>query len=88
MGEIETALNAAENVNLACCYYDAGKEKIIAAYTGGAEKKSLKQALKGALPKYMLPDVILHREALPRTGSGKIDRKTLQQEAEHEHLIP
>ena len=88
LGEIECALNAADNVSLACCYYDAEKEKIVAAYTGGAEEKKLKQALKGALPKYMLPDVILHREALPRTGSGKIDRKALRQEAEHEHLIP
>ena len=88
LGEIESALNAAENVSLACCYYDENKEKIIAAYTGCAEEKALKQALKGALPKYMLPDVILHREALPRTGSGKIDRKALRQEAEHEHLIP
>ncbi|MBR0219450.1 MAG: amino acid adenylation domain-containing protein [Clostridia bacterium] len=88
LGEIETALNAAENVHLACCYYDAGREKIIAAYTGAAEEKTVKQSLKGALPKYMLPDVILHRDALPRTGSGKIDRKALQQEAEHEHLIP
>ena len=88
LGEIETALNAAENVHLACCYYDADREKIIAAYTGGAEEKAVKQSLKGALPKYMLPDVFLHRETLPRTGSGKIDRKALQQEAEHEHLIP
>ena len=88
LGEIETALNAAENVHLACCYYDAGREKIIAAYTGAAEEKAVKQSLKGALPKYMLPDVILRRDALPRTGSGKIDRKALQQEAEHEHLIP
>lgn len=88
LGEIETALNAAENVSLACCYYDAEKEKIVAAYTGCAEEKALKQHLKGALPKYMLPDVLLHREALPRTGSGKIDRKALRQEAEHEHLIP
>ncbi|MBR5111751.1 MAG: amino acid adenylation domain-containing protein [Clostridia bacterium] len=88
LGEVEAALNAAENVALACCYYDAEKEKIIAAYTGSAEEKALKKHLKAALPKYMLPDVILRREALPRTGSGKIDRKALRQEAEHEHLIP
>ena len=60
----------------------------MAAFTGGAETKKLKNALKEKLPKYMLPDVILHREVLPRTGSGKIDRKALRQEAEHEHLIP
>lgn len=36
----------------------------------------------------MLPDVILKRSTLPRTGSGKLDRIALKQEAEREHLIP
>ena len=88
LGEIENALCASEGVVLGCCYYDADREKIIAAFTGGAEIPSLKLSLKEKLPKYMLPDVILHREDLPRTGSGKIDRKALRQEVEHEHLIP
>ena len=88
LGEIEAALCAAEGVVLGCCYYDADREKIVAAFTGEAEIRMLKTALKEKLPKYMLPDVILHRDDLPRTGSGKIDRKALRQEAEYEHLIP
>ena len=88
LGEIDCALSAAENVDLACCYYDGEKEKIVAAYTGQTDEKTLKKALREALPKYMLPDVILKRNALPRTGSGKIDRLALKREAEHEHLIP
>ena len=88
LGEIETALCAAAGVVLGCCYYDADREKIVAAFTGGAEIKALKTKLKEKLPKYMLPDVILQRVDLPRTGSGKIDRKALRQEVEYEHLIP
>ncbi|MBR4443546.1 MAG: amino acid adenylation domain-containing protein [Clostridia bacterium] len=88
LGEIECALQNARDVELACCYYDAGREKIVAAYTGPAEEKALKAALKAALPKYMLPDILLKRDALPRTGSGKLDRLALKQEAEREHLIP
>ena len=88
LGEIESAIGAAEGVELACCYYDEGKEKIVGAYTGTAEEKTLKKAIRDALPKYMLPDVLLHRDMLPRTGSGKIDRRALRQEAEYEHLIP
>ena len=88
LGEIESVLSAAEGIELACCYYDGNRVKIVAAYTGTAEEKALKQALKQALPKYMLPDALLRREALPRTGSGKIDRLALRQEVEHEHLIP
>lgn len=87
LGEIESALQNADGVVLSCCYFDEGKEWIVAAYTGEAEETAVKTALKAALPKYMLPDLLLKRETLPRTGSGKIDRKALRQEAESEHLI-
>lgn len=88
LGEIESALQNAAGVQLACCYYDADRERIIAAYTGEADSKALIAFLRSALPKYMLPDVLLKREYLPRTGSGKLDRLALRQEAEREHLIP
>ncbi len=88
LGEIECALQNAPGIELCCCYYDADKEKIIAAYTGNPDEKALKAALKAVLPKYMLPDVLLKQETLPRTGSGKIDRLALRQEVENEHLIP
>lgn len=87
LGEIENALQNAEGIRLCCCWYDSEREWIIAAYTGSAEEAALKKTLKTALPKYMLPDLILKRESLPRTASGKIDRRTLRQEAEREHLI-
>ncbi|MGN0753262.1 MAG: amino acid adenylation domain-containing protein [Aristaeellaceae bacterium] len=86
LGEIECTMAAADGVELAGCCFDG--ERIIAAYTGAADEKALKKALRQALPKYMLPDVLLRRETLPRTASGKVDRKTLQQEVEHEHSIP
>ncbi len=87
LGEIECALQNAGDVELCCCYYDSEREKIVAAYTGNAEDAGIKAALKKALPKYMMPDLLLKREALPRTASGKIDRLALRQEAEREHLI-
>ncbi len=87
LGEIECALQSAAGVELACCYYDAGRERIVAAYTGNVEVKALRLSLKAALPKYMLPDALLKRDSLPRTGSGKLDRLALKQEAERERLI-
>ena len=87
LGEIENALQNADGVTLGCCWFDADRDKIIAAYTGEAEEKTLRTALKNALPKYMLPDQFLKRETIPRTGSGKLDRLALRQEAEREHLI-
>ena len=86
LGEIECALSAAEGVALACCYYDGAR--IVAAYTGDADERTVKKHLREALPKYMLPELLLHRETLPRTGSGKVDRLTLRQEVEHEHPLP
>ena len=86
LGEIECALSAAEGVSLACCYYDGAR--IVAAYTGAADERELKKRLRESLPKYMLPELLLHRKELPRTGSGKIDRRTLRQEVEHEHPLP
>ena len=86
LGEIECALSAAEGVALACCYYDGAR--IVAAYTGTADERALKKHLREALPKYMLPELLLHRETLPRTGSGKVDRLALRQEVEHEHPLP
>ncbi len=82
LGEVENALASVADVGLSCCYYDDVSEKIVAAYTGEADEKQIKAALKNKLPKYMMPDVFLRREALPRTGSGKIDRRALRQEVE------
>ena len=64
LGEIETALCAA-GVALGCCYYDADREKIVAAFTGDVDIKELKNALKAALPKYMLPDTAAPGNAAP-----------------------
>ena len=82
LGEVENALASVADVGLSCCYYDDVNEKIVAAYTGPAEEKQIRAALKDKLPKYMIPDVYLRRESLPRTGSGKIDRRALRQEVE------
>lgn len=85
LGEIETALNTVEGVTLACCWYEQEAERITAAYTGKAQEKEVRRALKAHLPRYMLPDVFLHRETLPRTGSGKLDRIALRREVQDEH---
>lgn len=85
LGEIECAMNAADGIVLACCYYDAARERIVGAYTGSPGEKALRAALKASLPKYMLPDVLLRRDALPQTGSGKLDRLALRREVECEH---
>lgn len=87
LGEIECALNGTQGVALGCCWYEAEAQRIVAAYTGDAEPRELRKALKAVLPRYMLPDQLLHRSSLPRTLSGKIDRMALRREVEYEHSI-
>ena len=38
----------------------------------------LAEALRNVLPKYMVPDLIVARDQLPLTASGKVDRKALE----------
>lgn len=80
LGEIETALCAHPQVGMGCCLYNAQAERIIAVYTGDVEEKQLLRAMRERLPKYMLPDEFVLRDALPLTGNGKIDRVRLKTE--------
>ena len=87
LGEIENALCAQEEVQDACCIYDAGRETIVCFWAGEEEEKQVRRRLKEKLPRYMLPDVFLTRTALPKTGNGKTDRARLKQEWENEHPV-
>ncbi len=87
LGEIESALCSLVEVDDGCCLFDAAQEKIISFYTGGSEEKQLKKLLKTKLPKYMLPDVFILKDALPKTGNGKTDRVQLKREWENEHPV-
>jgi len=47
----------------------------VAPAAGGPEQ--LRRALSAALPAHMVPQVFVRLDALPRTGSGKVDRHAL-----------
>ena len=87
LGEIETVLCALVEVDDGCCFYDEQQEKIVCFFAGDTEEKQLRRALKAKLPRYMLPDAFIRREALPKTGNGKTDRVQLKQEWENEHPV-
>ena len=76
-----------ESIGQVCCCYDEQSGRIIGAYTGAAEEKRIKAALKALLPKYMMPDRLVRRQSLPRTGSGKLDRLALKREVEREYPV-
>ncbi|MBR5345031.1 MAG: AMP-binding protein [Clostridia bacterium] len=83
LGEIECALQSAHGVDSGFCFYDAAREKIVCVWTGEANEKEIRDQMKVLVPKYMLPDVWMHQESLPSTGSGKIDRVSVKNLYEH-----
>ncbi|MGX1621177.1 amino acid adenylation domain-containing protein, partial [Streptomyces sp. NPDC055506] len=47
------------------------------AATGGVDTVALRESLRGRLPEYMLPSVLVALDSLPLTANGKLDRAAL-----------
>jgi acyl-coenzyme A synthetase/AMP-(fatty) acid ligase len=84
LGEVETALarhpSVAEAVVLAVPDPEIGHRLTALVVTAdGAETTEvlLRDHCATLLPRYMVPETITFRDALPRTSSGKIDRRAL-----------
>lgn len=79
LGEVEhVALNRLGLFPNACVVYDWLRRRIVLWYEGPEHPvKELRAALAAVLPKYMIPDHFIHRDPLPRGGTGKIDRALL-----------
>lgn len=79
LGEIEVHVNMIEGIRSACCIYDKETEKIVLFYVGDTDTKDLVGALKGKLPRYMIPNRIYALEQMPLTANGKTDRVRLKE---------
>lgn len=79
LGEIEVYVNMMDEVEMAVCIYDKEKRKIILYYVGKLAEKDMAAAIKGKLPRYMVPNNIRRLEKMPFTPNGKIDRKALEE---------
>ncbi|HSK79159.1 MAG TPA: amino acid adenylation domain-containing protein [Thermoanaerobaculia bacterium] len=75
LGEIEAALSALSGVREAVVI--AKSDRLVAYVTGEAETATLRQTLREKLPEFMLPSAFMALPSLPRTPSGKLDRKAL-----------
>lgn len=80
LGEIEVCLQSADGVDRACCVFDEKKDKIIAIYTGTADKSELVKQLETELPQFMIPQNFYLIETFPLNKNGKIDRNKLKEE--------
>ncbi|GIH41668.1 non-ribosomal peptide synthetase [Microbispora corallina] len=88
-GEVEARLLAHPGVTEAAV---AAAGEILAGYVAGsATAEELRAHLAVALPPYMVPDVFVRLDALPRTAGGKVDRRALpkpEPEREREYVAP
>jgi hypothetical protein len=87
-GEVEAALRARTGLRDAAVVArpDRRGETRLVAYVVGDDRPALDE-LRGflrrrGLPDHMLPSAVVHLPALPRTASGKIDRRALPEPSE------
>jgi len=81
-GEIEAALLAHPGVREAAVVVHepaAGARRLVAYVAGddGVTADTLRAALRGSLPDYMVPSAFVSLAALPRTPNGKLDARAL-----------
>lgn len=84
LGEVEAALLRVPGLWEGCVLFHEPTGKIWCFYAGGPAEKELKKALKASLSAYMLPDVLVKVETLPKTASMKVDRAGLRKRMEEE----
>lgn len=79
-GEIETAVLSLPGIENGCIVYDDRNSKIVLFYeSDSANDASVLLALRGMLPKYMLPNKLVHLDRMPVNANGKIDRVKLKE---------
>ena len=83
LGEIETMLSQHVKQCVVLVQADtSGNSQLVAYVVMAADQTNvtasdLKQTLKGELPEYMVPNVIMFLDVLPLTPNGKVDHRAL-----------
>ena len=83
LGEIEhVILNKLKLVEYCCVVYKKETKEITLVYENDEDiaPAVFRKSLMQEFPKYMLPNVYVRKEELPRNTNGKIDRQKLNEE--------
>ncbi len=70
VGQLAVTVKTVCGTDHLCCYYEAEKE---------LDQKSITEEISKYLAEYMVPDVWVRMDALPRNANGKVMRKELPQ---------
>ncbi len=80
LGEIRAALAQLDGVDQAAVIAREdrpGDKRLVGYFTGTADPATLRAALAGRLPTYMIPAAVVAVEAMPLTVNGKLDKRAL-----------
>lgn len=78
LGEIENVAASVPGVEMCACIYDKEKERIVLFYQGqGVTPQLIRRTMNDKVPSYMVPNVMLEMESLPKNQNGKLDRLKL-----------
>jgi acyl-coenzyme A synthetase/AMP-(fatty) acid ligase len=75
--EIDKAAESVAGVTMCRSVFDAARERLYAFYVGDIDKRELIGAMRGSLPKFMVPSRVTRMRSMPLTKNGKADRKAL-----------
>ena len=79
LGEIENAASAVPGIDMCACIYDTEKERIVLFYQGqDVTARVIRESMSAKVPSYMLPNVMLEMDEMPKNQNGKIDRGALK----------
>ncbi|HAC81796.1 MAG TPA: non-ribosomal peptide synthetase, partial [Deltaproteobacteria bacterium] len=79
LGEIEAAMRELPGVEeaVATLREDGEAKRLVGYVVGTADAEDVRTGLGRELPGYMIPNAVVSLEALPLTGNGKVDRRSL-----------
>lgn len=80
LGEIEEVASKTSGVQLAIALVVDDALVLFCAAQASVEAKNVSATCKAWLPPYMRPTKVIVKKGLPRLPSGKVDRKTLEQD--------
>ena len=78
LDDVDAALAGLSGWQEGCALFHRPSGKIFCFYTGTLSEKEIRAGLKKSLSSYMLPDIYVHLEQMPRTATNKTDYRALE----------
>ena len=78
LDDVDAALASIPGWQEGCALFHKPSGRIFCFYIGPLSEKEIRLSLKKSLSSYMLPDVYIHLDQMPRTATNKTDYRALE----------